>query len=234
MGPRGSVRLCFGLWSASVPFRRFPDPRSANPDGIVASGGDLAPETVLLAYRQGIFPWPVEGLPLLWFSPEERGVLEFAALHVPRRLARTRRRTHLRLSLDAAFPAVIRACAESPRPGLPGTWITPPMVAAYERLHWMQIAHSAEAWDGDRLVGGIYGVDVDGAFSAESMFYRERDASKLALLHLIDHLGSRGLDWLDVQVLTPHLEGLGARAISRDAFLERLARTRRRGFRLFP
>ena len=216
-----------------MPVAEFPDPRSANRDGIVAVGGDLHPRSLLLAYRQGIFPWPVEGFPLLWFCPAERGVLQFRDLHLPRSLARARRQTALRFSIDQAFPEVIRACAASPRPGQDGTWITSQIVVAYIRLHRMGITHSAEAWREERLVAGIYGVEVDGAFAAESMFYHEPDASKLALLHLIDHLRARGLDWLDIQVLTPHLARLGAKTISRDEFLEKLRRTRARGLRLF-
>lgn len=216
-----------------MPVRRFPDPRSANPDGIVAVGGDLHPETLKLAYRQGIFPWPVEGLPLLWFSPPERGVLDFVDLHLPRSLQRARRRCGYRLTIDAAFPAVIRACAGTPRPGQAGTWITPSIIAAYEGLHRLGIAHSAEAWAGDRLVGGIYGVDAGGAFAGESMFHRVPDASKLALVHLVEHLAARGLDWLDIQVLTPHMARLGARAVPRKEFLARLAETRARSLRLF-
>ncbi len=217
-----------------MPVIKFPDPRSANAEGVVAIGGDLHPESLLQAYRQGIFPWPVEGLPLLWFCPAARGVLEFADLHVPRSLVRARRTAALRFTIDEAFPAVIRACAAAPRPGQGGTWITPQIVAAYTRLHRLGITHSVEAWNAQRLVGGIYGVDVDGAFAAESMFYREPNASKLALLHLIDQLRRQGLDWLDIQVLTPHLARLGATAIPRDVFLEKLRRTRARGLRLFP
>lgn len=217
-----------------MPVAEFPDPRRANRDGIVAVGGDLHPQSLLLAYRQGIFPWPVEGFPLLWFCPAERGVLEFCDLHLPRSLLRARRQTALRFSIDAAFPDVIRACAAASRPGQDGTWIMPEIIAAYIRLHRRGIAHSAEAWHSDRLVGGVYGVEVDGAFAAESMFYREPNASKLALLHLIDHLRAQGLEWLDIQVLTPHLARLGAKTISRDEFLEKLRRTRARGVRLFP
>jgi leucyl/phenylalanyl-tRNA--protein transferase len=212
----------------------FPDPREADEHGIVAVGGDLEPASLLLAYRQGIFPWPVEGLPLLWFSPADRGVLEFADLHVARSLARERRRTTLFLSIDRAFPRVIRACARVRRRGQRGTWITVPIVRAYIRLHELGIAHSVEAWRGERLVGGLYGVDVDGAFAAESMFHVEPNASKLALWHLVEHLRARGLDWLDVQVLSPHLERLGAKEIPREAFLDKLARTRARGAVLFP
>jgi len=197
-------------------------------------GGDLHPESLLLAYREGIFPWPVDGLPLLWFSPPARGILDFAALHVPRSLARAQRQSPLHFSFDRAFSAVIRACAGTPRPGQAGTWITPAIEAAYGRLHRLGIAHSVEAWDGGELVGGAYGVDVDGAFAAESMFYRQPNASKLALLYLIEHLRGRGLDWLDIQIVTPHLARLGAQAMPRDDFLLRLQRTRARGLVLFP
>ncbi len=217
-----------------MPIVAFPDPRTANRDGIVGAGGDLHPQSLLLAYRQGIFPWPVEGQPLLWFCPAKRAVLEFADLHVPRSLKREQGRGRFRFTIDVVFPEVIRACAKSPRPGQAGTWITPAIVDAYVRLHELGIAHSVEAWQGDVLVGGAYGVDVDGAFAAESMFYTMPNASKLALLHLIQHLQRQGLDWIDIQVLTPHLERLGAKTIRRSAFLEKLAATRRRGLRLFP
>jgi leucyl/phenylalanyl-tRNA---protein transferase len=202
-------------------------------DDIVAVGGDLEPATLVRAYRRGIFPWPVEGLPLLWFCPRERALLDFADLHVGRSLARARRRSTLRFTVDAAFPAVIRACADTPRPAQESTWITPEIAAAYVRLHRLRVAHSVEAWRGERLVAGVYGVDVDGAFAAESMFHHEADASKLALLHLVDVLRAGGLEWLDVQVMTPHLERLGARPVPRGQFLARLARTRARGLRPF-
>ena len=206
---------------------------SITQDDIVAVGGDLTLGTLLAAYRRGVFPWPVEGLPLLWFCPRERALLAFADLHVGRSLARARRRTRLRFTVDRAFAAVIRACADTPRPGEPGTWITPEILAAYTRLHRRGVAHSVEAWRDDALVAGVYGVDIDGAFAAESMFRREPDASKLALLHLVEHLHAGGLDWLDVQVMTPHLERLGARNVPRAAFLALLARTRARGLRPF-
>ena len=216
-----------------MPVAAFPDPRSSGADGLVAIGGDLHPDSLLLAYRQGIFPWPAAGLPLLWFCPPERGVLEFARLHVPRSLRAAHRRSPLQFTIDCAFPTVIRACADSPRPGQDGTWITPGMIRAYTRLHRMGIVHSVEAWRDNRLVGGLYGVDVDGAFAAESMFFREPNASKLIVLHLVEHLRGRGLDWLDIQVLTPHMVRLGAHTIPRDAFLTRLRETRARGLVLF-
>jgi leucyl/phenylalanyl-tRNA--protein transferase len=216
-----------------MPIVEFPDPRSADSEGIVGVGGDLHPQSLLLAYRQGIFPWPVEGMPLLWFSPAQRAILVFDELHVPRSLGRARRQAGLRFSIDSAFAAVIRACADTPRPGQDGTWITAAVVSAYVRFHRLGYAHSVEVWDGRRLVGGIYGVDIDGAFAAESMFYREANASKLALLYLIEHLRSAGLDWMDVQVQTPHLTRLGARLVDREEFLARLQRTRARGLQPF-
>ena len=217
-----------------MPIHRFPDPRHANQHGIVAVGGDLHPDSLRLAYRQGIFPWPTEGLPLLWFSPPERGILEFQDLHIPRSLARRRRRTTFRTTIDQAFVEVIRGCAQVPRPGQDGTWITAQIIDAYTRLHELGLSHSVEVWDDGRLVGGVYGVDVDGAFAAESMFHRETGASMLALWHLIERLATWGLDWLDVQLVTPHLARFGAKAIPRDDFLEKLARTRALGHTLFP
>lgn len=185
------------------------------------------------AYRRGIFPWPIEGLPLVWFSPRERAILEFTDLHIPRSLRREIGHTSLRFSIDANFGAVIRACASTPRAGETGTWITHDIIRSYTELHRRGHVHSVEAWEGDTLVGGLYGVEADGAFAGESMFYLRPNASKLALLFLIEHLGSRGLDWMDIQMLTPHMELLGAKLITRDRFLEKLARTRSRGLNLF-
>ncbi len=182
-----------------MPRSLFPDPRSLGSDALVAIGGKMDPVTLLDAYRRGIFPWPDPNLPLMWFCPPVRAILEFGSLHIPRSLRSARRRTTLRFTLDTAFREVIRACAETPRPGQSGTWITPKVIDAYTRLHELGIAHSAEAWRGETLVGGVYGVDVDGSFSAESMFYRESNASKLALLFLVEHLQSRGLDWMDIK-----------------------------------
>ena len=213
---------------------RFPDPRYATPEGIVAIGGDLRPENVLEAYRRGIFPWPIdEGLPLIWFCPQERAILEFARLHIPRSLARERRSTELRFTMDEAFGEVIKLCAHTPRAGETGTWITSEVIRSYTELHAAGHVHSVEAWEGERLVGGVYGVDAGGAFAGESMFYLRPNASKLALLFLIEHLSARGLDWIDIQMLTPHMERLGACLIGRERFLEKLARTRARGLKLF-
>jgi len=211
----------------------FPDPRDANEDGIVAIGGEPEPAYLLEAYARGIFPWPMDGYPLLWFCPEERGVLFFDELHVPRSLARERRRTALRFTIDQAFGRVIQGCADIKRVHEDGTWINPAMIRGYREMHALGHAHSVEAWEGDELVGGIYGVDAGGAFAGESMFYLRPNASKLALLHLVDHLRGRGLEWMDIQMATPHMEALGARLVPRDQFLEMLAAARERGLKLF-
>ena len=216
-----------------MPIARFPNPRQTGPEGILAVGGDLHPQSLLLAYRQGIFPWPMDGVPLAWFCPPERGIVEFSEIHIPRSLTAVQKRAPYRLTIDRAFESVIRSCAALPRPGQDGTWITDEMVEAYTTFHRIGHAHSVEAWLGDELVGGMYGVDVDGAFAGESMFYLKPNASKLVLLYLFDHLKKRGLDWMDIQVLTPHMEALGAKLIPRDLFLDRLAQTRKRGLRLF-
>src|ERR671912_1720071 len=221
------------LYHGRMAVANFPDPREATEDGIVAVGGRPEPALLEEAYARGIFPWPVDGYPLLWFSPPERGILFFDELHVPRSLARERRRTRLTFTTDRAFERVIRACAGVSRAQESGTWITPWMIRGYCEFHRRGRAHSVEAWEGDELVGGVYGVDAGGAFAGESMFYLRPDASKLALLFLIDHPRARGLDWLDIQVMTPHMEALGARLISRDEFLDRLSRELRRGRGLF-
>lgn len=212
---------------------QFPDPARASPEGIVAFGGKLDADNLLHAYRQGIFPWPIDYLPLTWFCPPERAILEFEDLHVPRRLARVRKGSRFRFTIDRCFRVVIEACARRERPDQDGTWITPRMMRSYCDLHEKGDAHSVEAWDGEELIGGLYGVDADGAFAGESMFYLRPGASKLALLYLIDHLKERGATWLDIQVMTPHMEALGAKNISREAFLKKLAATRARGLRLF-
>jgi len=211
----------------------FPDPRRASPEGIVAIGGRPTTANLLSAYRQGIFPWPIEGWPLPWFCPPERAVLEFKDLHIPRRLARFRKRESFTFTIDQNFSGVIRGCADATRPNEDGTWITVEMIRAYIEMHRAGHAHSVEAWENGELVGGMYGVDAGGAFAGESMFFTRPNASKLALLQLIEHLAARGLDWLDIQVMTPHIGTLGARVISRDAFLDKLEETLRRKLRLF-
>lgn len=214
-------------------FIDFPDPARASFEGIVVLGGSLNTTNLVEAYRRGIFPWPIDGWPLPWFCPEERAILEFKDLHVPRRLARVLQRTPLRCTIDTNFNAVITHCAKVRRAGETGTWITPQMLSAYRELHRLGYAHSVEVWDEDNLVGGLYGVAVDGCFAGESMFHLRPNASKLALLHLINHLQAGGLDWIDIQVLTPHMTALGAKEITRDEFLAKLKATRARRLKLF-
>ncbi|HUP49428.1 MAG TPA: leucyl/phenylalanyl-tRNA--protein transferase [Thermoanaerobaculia bacterium] len=211
---------------------RFPDPRHARGD-IVAFGDDLGLETLRDAYRHGIFPWPHEGLPMPWFSPRRRTVLFFDEVHAGRTLRRAFRRSAYRITLDRVFPAVIEACAAAPRADQDGTWIEPKVVAAYTALHRAGDAHSVEVWEGEQLVGGIYGVDSGGVFTGESMFHLRPNASKIALLHLVEHLRSRGGTWLDCQVMTPHIAALGAREITRARFLDMLAAAQSSGVRLF-
>lgn len=210
----------------------FPDPRYA-PSDIVAMGEDLRVETLREAYRKGIFPWPHDGLPLPWFSPRRRAVLIFDELHVGRSLRKVQARSPLTFTFDRAFPAVIAACSTADRPEQDGTWIEPAIVKAYTRLHEHGDAHSVEVWEGETLVGGLYGVDSGGVFTGESMFHLQPHASKLALLFLIEHLRERGATLLDCQVMSPHMESLGAREIPRARFLDHLAEMQARAIRLF-
>lgn len=212
---------------------RFPDPRKTTEEGIVAVGGNLEPESLILAYSQGIFPWPIEGLPLPWFCPPTRAILEWDQLHIPQSLAKARRKSPFRYTVDQAFTQVIQHCAKAPRPGQDGTWISLAMKKAYTALHHLGQAHSVEVWEGEALVAGLYGVSIGGTFAAESMYHQKPNASKLALLFLMETLHSRGLDWIDIQMLTPHLVALGAREIQRDLFLEKLAKTQNLGLQLF-
>jgi len=194
----------------------FPDPELADAQGLLAWGGDLAPETLLAAYRQGIFPWYGENDPILWWSPDPRMVLFPGEFHASRRLQRRWRSGSYTCTWDGDFAAVIRACAE--RPGQ-GTWIFPEMMAAYEALHRLGHAHSLEVWRHGELVGGLYGVLLGGVFFAESMFSRTRDGSKLALRQLAERAADQGWTMIDCQFHTGHLESLGARQISRRQFL---------------
>jgi leucyl/phenylalanyl-tRNA--protein transferase len=203
----------------------FPPAESADEDGLVAVGGDLAPDRLLLAYDSGIFPWYDQGLPPLWWSPDPRTVLRAERLHVSNSLARTMRRGRFTLTFDRAFADVVRGCAEGRRGG---TWIIPTMRSAYERLHRLGHAHSVEAWDGDALVGGLYGVRRGGLFAAESMFHRATDASKVALVAAVRAMFRAGIEVFDVQMTTPHLARLGAEEWPRARYLRRVAEVRRK------
>lgn len=200
----------------------FPPPELAREDGLLAIGGDLSPERLLLAYHQGIFPWYSPGEPLLWWAPDPRLVLFPDELQVSRRLARTVRQGRFNVTFDLDFPAVIEACATTSRAQGQGTWIDHKMRDAYTLLHELGYAHSVECREGDLLVGGLYGVSLGGVFFGESMFSRVRDSSKVALVHLVDLLTRWEFDLIDCQLATPHLKSLGAREISATDFYELL------------
>ena len=194
-------------------------PEEADEWGLVGVGGSLSPACLLRAYREGIFPWYSEGEPVCWWSPDPRAIFELDGFHCSRRLLRTIRSGKFRVTVNGDFDGVVRGCAH--RPG-EGTWITPEMAEAYGRLHGLGHAHSVEAWLGDELAGGVYGVAVGGLFAAESMFHRQRDASKVALAALIDRLKERGFELLDIQMITDHTASLGAVEIRRSEYLRRL------------
>ena len=204
----------------------FPDPTPY--DDVVALSHSISEPLLLEAYRKGFFPWPhdgIDGIP--WFHPRKRAVLFFEELIINDSLRKAARRScsELHFTLNKNFSAVLTECAEIPRPDQDGTWITPEIEAEYQNLHNKGHAHSVEAWNLDgKLVGGIYGVYTGGFFAAESMFYHEPNASKLCLLQLIRLLKERGEHLLDIQILTPHMEKLGARELKRPAFLQEYAR----------
>lgn len=204
----------------------FPPPELAE-DGLLAVGGDLSAERLLLAYSTGIFPWYEEGIPILWHSPDPRMVLLASRHHVPRSLRKIARKHPYELRVDTAFGEIIRACAESPRPGQDGTWITHDMAEAYEELHRLGFAHSIEAYRGDELVGGLYGVSLGAAFFGESMFARAPDASKLAFAAALRQFIEWGIELIDCQVHTEHLERFGAELWPRTRYLDELAKALR-------
>lgn len=225
---------------------RFPDPKKYEfPEwvligdyfyyakDIIHFGGKLTVENLQNAYRNGIFPWTIEGLPLPWFCPEKRAILEFSELHVPKSLKRIQRNNPYTFTIDKDFQRVITICSEIKRNGEQGTWITDDFIRAYCKLHKEGEAHSVEVWDGDELAGGLYGVSVGGAFCGESMFHFQPNTSKLALLFLIEHLESRGATWLDAQVMTPHIERLGGKDIDREVFLDKLEKVAALNLKLF-
>lgn len=194
----------------------------AEPDGLLAAGGDLSMQRLLAAYRRGIFPWYSQGQPILWWSPDPRAVLEPGDFKRSRSLDKSIRNRGFEVRFDSAFAEVLNGCGSTAlRPQ--GTWISPEMIAAYSRLHEAGYAHSAETWRDGRLVGGLYGVAFGRMFCGESMFSLERDASKVALSRLCEELQARGYDLVDCQMTTPHLLSLGARTIPRREYVERLA-----------
>ncbi len=203
---------------------QFPPVDQADEDGLLAMGGDLEVATLKLAYASGIFPWPVAGMPLLWFAPPRRAILEFSEFRIPQRLQRYLKQVNFEFRVDTNFEAVIRGCALSRnRGGERGTWITKEMVAAYIKFHRYGFAHSFEVWNArNELVGGLYGVWMGKFFAGESMFYKETNASKFALIQTVNYLKQSGLSWMDVQVLTPLLKSFGAKEIPRANFMKKL------------
>lgn len=213
---------------------RFPHPDLASPEGVVAVGAAPTPELLMDAYQHGIFPWPHEGLPLLWFSPDPRYVILPDLARVPRSLKKAMRKTDIVVRADRRFSDVMQACADVPRPGQNGTWITEDMRHGYEVLFDAGFAHSIEAYIGDELVGGLYGVSFGAAFFGESMFARRQDSSKIAFATVMAQMFDNwGFEFIDCQVHTDHLARFGGVHIPRDEYLERLQfalqKTPRRG-----
>jgi leucyl/phenylalanyl-tRNA--protein transferase len=194
-----------------------------DPDGLLAVGGDLTPKRLVNAYRQGIFPWYSDGQPILWWSPNPRSVLFPSHLKISRSLRKTLRKGVYRVTMDTAFDEVIRACAQ-PRPAQNGTWIVPEMIEGYNRLHALGLAHSVEAWQEEKLVGGLYGIAIGRVFFGESMFARRTDASKVAFVHLVRQLEQWGYGLIDCQVQSEHLDSLGAENIQRRVFTRLLGK----------
>ncbi|MGW8161026.1 MAG: leucyl/phenylalanyl-tRNA--protein transferase [Desulfobulbales bacterium] len=203
----------------------FPPAELAEEDGLLAIGGDLSPDRLLLAYSCGIFPWFSEGDPILWWSPSPRLVIFPGEFKSPRRLSRMLRHQEFAVTMDKAFREVIRACATVDRRHEKGTWITPDMIATYSILHDMGYAHSVECWQGDELAGGLYGISLGGTFFGESMFSRQPNSSKTALVHLAERLIAWDFDLIDCQMKTAHLMQFGAREIPGTEFRKLLAKS---------
>ena len=197
----------------------FPDPQTANSEGLVAIGGDFSPARLRLAYRAGIFPWTANAI--TWWSPDPRGIFELNKFHVPHSLAKFMRKQPFKITRDCAFRRVMEGCAATTS-NRGRSWVTPEFIKAYTRLHELGNAHSVECWRGDELVGGIYGVSFGGFFAGESMFHRAPNASKVALHHLVEHLRSRGFVLFDIQMITPATKQFGAVEIPREEYLKRL------------
>ncbi len=201
----------------------FPNPELADAEGLLAIGGDLGVERLISAYACGIFPWYSEDSPVLWWSPDPRFVLYPEKLHIPRSLRRVLNARRFTVTMDTAFPQVIRNCAGAYRPNQNGTWIVPEVVRAYTELHLHGIAHSVEAWNGHRLVGGMYGVSLGRVFFGESMFFSEPDASKVVLVWLVRLLRESGFAMLDCQQVSDNLARFGAECVPRSRFLRELS-----------
>jgi leucyl/phenylalanyl-tRNA--protein transferase len=200
----------------------FPSPNLASGDGLLAIGGDLSQKRLLLAYSMGIFPWYSEAEPILWWSPDPRLVLYPEELYVSKSLKKTIKKDLFRITMDQAFERVIIECARSRTENDEGTWIVDEMIQAYCELHASGFAHSVEAWQNEKLAGGLYGVSLGKCFFGESMFTRITNASKVAFVALVNHLKALGFDLIDCQITTEHLVSFGAREIPRVLFLDQL------------
>lgn len=200
----------------------FPDPMTAEETGLLAIGGDLSVERLLLAYKSGIFPWFSEGDPLMWFSPDPRLIIFLDNLHVSSKLRKVIRSDLYEVRFDTSFVEVIKNCAITGRRGQDGTWITDDMIRAYIRLHEKGYAHSAETFYNGRLVGGLYGVSMGGVFFGESMFFEMSNASKVALYYLVEKLKSWNFDFIDSQVPNDHMKRMGGKEVKRSDFLNLL------------
>ena len=207
---------------------RFPDPRLALDDGLVCFSDEMDVDILLEAYSFGIFPWPHEDSPILWFSPNPRGVLEFEDFHVSKSFTKFLRKMEWQVTMNESFADVIRQCASVQRKGEPGTWITPHMLDNYIRFHKAGYAHSVEVWENEVLIGGVYGVYVAGVFAGESMFFKKSNASKVAFYYLVNFLRASGLKWMDTQMVTPNIEAFGGKYISREVFLRRIEEEKHR------
>ena len=201
----------------------FPPVADAGEEGLLAIGGDLSPARLLAAYEHGVFPWFMEEDPIMWWSPPVRAMLPLDALRVSKSMRNVLNQKRFRVTMDQDFEGVIRGCQRAPRDG-EGTWISDEVVEAYLKLHELGSAHSVEVWQGDALVGGLYGVSIGRMFFGESMFSSASNASKVALIHLVGWLRAKGFGPLDCQIMNPHLESLGAELWSREAYQEALQR----------
>jgi leucyl/phenylalanyl-tRNA--protein transferase len=208
--------------SKNFKISNFPDPMTANEDGILCFGGDFETEILLDAYYHGIFPWPHEGYPLLWFFPLERGVLYFKNLHIPQSLNKLIKKDLYTFKLNTNFMEVINQCALVPRKNQKGTWITDEMKTAYKELFDLGHILCVECYRNEKLVGGLYGVWLNGVFSGESMFGLEDNVSKLCVIEMTKILSNKGLEWMDIQMVTPVMESLGGKYVSRDEYLKML------------
>lgn len=204
----------------------FPHPKYASPEGLLAAGGDLSPQRLLFAYENGIFPWYNEGEPILWWSPDPRFILYPSEIKVSKSMRQTFRKKKFRISFDEAFDQVIESCGAIPREGQNGTWLIEEMLVAYKELHRLGFAHSVETWEGDKLVGGLYGLSLGTCFFGESMFAKASNASKCALICLAKTLENKGFDLIDCQSETKHLRSMGARFINRTVFLDILEKNK--------